>query len=91
MGTSRLTILFDDPFWIGLYEREDDNLFFRAETTHSQTPSAGSSSARSPGTKRSTPIFWNTGGRCDSARPGQGQSICPLPKAPSGASGRPGG
>ena len=23
MGTSRLTILFDDPFWIGLYERED--------------------------------------------------------------------
>ena len=24
MGTSRLTILFDDPFWIGLYEREDD-------------------------------------------------------------------
>ena len=21
MGTSRLTILFDDPFWIGLYER----------------------------------------------------------------------
>ena len=31
MGTSRLTILFDDPFWIGLYEREDDNLFFRAE------------------------------------------------------------
>ena len=75
MGTSRLTILFDDPFWIGLYERE----------------SAGSSSARSPGTRRSTPIFWNTGGRCDSARPGQGQSICPLPKAPSGASGRPGG
>ena len=24
MGTSRLTILFEDPFWIGLYEREDD-------------------------------------------------------------------
>ena len=24
MGTSKLTILFDDPFWIGLYEREDD-------------------------------------------------------------------
>ena len=24
MGTSRLTILFDDPFWIGQYEREDD-------------------------------------------------------------------
>ena len=24
MGTSRLTILFDDSFWIGLYEREDD-------------------------------------------------------------------
>ena len=23
-STSRLTILFDDPFWIGLYEREDD-------------------------------------------------------------------
>ena len=79
MGTSRLTILFDDPFWIGLYEREDD------------TEYSGSSSARSPGTRRSTPISWSTGGRCDSARPGQGQSICPLPKAPSGASGRPGG
>ena len=26
MGTSRLTILFDDPFWIGLYEREDLSL-----------------------------------------------------------------
>ena len=24
MGISRLTILFEDPFWIGLYEREDD-------------------------------------------------------------------
>lgn len=24
MGTSKLTILFEDPFWIGLYEREDD-------------------------------------------------------------------
>ena len=24
MGISKLTILFDDPFWIGLYEREDD-------------------------------------------------------------------
>ena len=76
MGTSRLTILFDDPFWIGLYEREDGTEY---------------SVCRIPGPRRSTPIFWNTGGRCDSARPGQGQSICPLPKAPSGASGRPGG
>ena len=64
MGTSRLTILFDDPFWIGLYEREDDTEYSVCRI-----------------------VF----GRCDSARPGQGQSICPLPKAPSGASGRPGG
>ena len=79
MGTSRLTILFDDPFWIGLYEREDDTEYSVCRIVFG------------PGTRRSTPIFWNTGGRCDSARPGQGQSICPLPKAPSGASGRPGG
>ena len=71
MGTSRLTILFDDPFWIGLYEREDDTedsvcrIVFGAEPRDQEV--------------------------CDSARPGQGQSICPLPKAPSGASGRPGG
>lgn len=81
MGTSRLTILFDDPFWIGLYEREDDTEYSVCRIVFGAEPR----------TKRSTPIFWNTGGRCDSARPGQGQSICPLPKAPSGASGRPGG
>ena len=27
MGTSKLTILFEDPFWIGLYEREDDTWY----------------------------------------------------------------
>ena len=81
MGTSRLTILFDDPFWIGLYEREDDTEYSVCRIVFGAEP-------------RDQEVYaylLEHCGRCDSARPGQGQSICPLPKAPSGASGRPGG
>lgn len=81
MGTSRLTILFDDPFWIGLYEREDDTEYSVCRIVFGAEP-------------RDQEVYayllehWRT---LRFSRPGQGQSICPLPKAPSGASGRPGG
>ena len=80
MGTSRLTILFDDPFWIGLYEREDDTEYSVCRIVFGAEP-------------RDQEVYayllehWRT----LRFSPGQGQSICPLPKAPSGASGRPGG
>ena len=90
MGTSRLTILFDDPFWIGLYEREDDTEYSVCRIVFGAEP-------------RDQEVYayllehWRTL-RFSPPRPGtepvsytQGQSICPLPKAPSGASGRPGG
>ena len=81
MGTSRLTILFDDPFWIGLYEREDD---------------AGYSVCRIVfgGEPRDQEIYayllehWRT---LRFSPPGRGQPARTLPKAPSGASGRPAG
>lgn len=40
MGTvvSKLTVLFEDPFWIGLYEREDNGLYEVCKITFGAEP-----------------------------------------------------
>jgi len=38
MPVARLTILFEDPFWIGLYEREDGGTYEAAKITFGAEP-----------------------------------------------------
>ena len=80
MGTSRLTILFEDPFWIGLYEREDDTGYAVCRIVFGAEP-------------RDQEVYayllehWRTL-RFSPPRPADDRPDAP--KSPSGASGRPG-
>ena len=81
MGTSRLTILFDDPFWIGLYEREDGTEYSVCRIVFGAEP-------RDQAVYAYLLEHWRTL-RFSPPRPGT--EHLPPPKSPSGASGRPGG
>jgi len=41
MPVARLTILFEEPFWIGLYEREDGGTYEAAKITFGAEPRDG--------------------------------------------------
>ena len=38
MAASTLTILFEDPFWVGLYEREEDGRYSVSKITFGAEP-----------------------------------------------------
>ncbi|NLU24078.1 MAG: YjdF family protein [Clostridiales bacterium] len=38
MSKAKLTVFFEDPFWVGLYEREDDGRYAVAKVTFGAEP-----------------------------------------------------
>jgi len=38
MAAAQLTVLFEEPFWVGLYEREDDGLYAVCKVTFGAEP-----------------------------------------------------